>query len=870
MMKKAILSIIIILLMAIPALAREPKPEGTLVIAISKDFEPFTFLNAEGRPAGMFVDIWRLWAQKTGKKIEFISSDWKTSLENLKNHKADIHSGFLYSPEHFEWISVSQPIYEVGVNLFYPLKKGKIADIKEFSGQTVAAIRGSQLDQFLKKHYPDIPVYPCDTREELVRVSREGKAWGFIAISPVGSAVIDRMGLSGEFQMYDKTLYKEVFLAGVLKKNTELLALVDKGLKAISNQELADIEARWIPDPKQRYYKASRIIQLTPQEEAWLKKHKTIRIGMSPVFPPLKFSEKGVIKGIEPDYLNLLSEYTGIQFEYVICDFPVMDAKVKSGEIDMFISFYIPECFEYMTLTEPLMDFKQVIITRTDAPFMSGIGALKGKKVATVKGVKLYDKILSPYPEIEVVQVGTMEEMFRAVSESKADALMSKTYYAGYVMQNYHNLKIAGIADLPPEPYYYAVRKDYPELVGILNKAISSIPREKHDAIAQKWFSVRLEYRPNWSEILKWAGMIGGCFLLILGLLLVWNRRLAREIEKRKQAEEALKESELKYKELFERMSSAVALYEAVDDGEDFVFRDFNSAGETIEKVNREDIIGKRVTEVFPGVKEFGIFAVFQRVWKTGELEYFPAMLYKDEHGNGTWRESWVYKLPGGEIVAVYNDITFRKQAEDQIKKLLSEKELLIREVHHRIKNNMNVIMSLLSLQSDTLQDPSAIAALEDAKNRVRSMMILYDKLYRSADFREISAKEYLTSLIEEIVNNFSNRGLVTIETQIDDIILDAKMLSPLGIILNELLTNAMKHALIGKENGVIAVSLSIKDNHATLVVHDNGVGIPESVDIANSTGFGMQLVNILTEQIEGTMTIEQENGTKFILEFDI
>ncbi|MCX5814687.1 MAG: ATP-binding protein [Proteobacteria bacterium] len=222
-------------------------------------------------------------------------------------------------------------------------------------------------------------------------------------------------------------------------------------------------------------------------------------------------------------------------------------------------------------------------------------------------------------------------------------------------------------------------------------------------------------------------------------------------------------------------------------------------------------------------------------------------------------------------ILLAMEDITERKLAENQIKSLLAEKELLLREVHHRIKNNMNVITSLLSLQADMLKDPSAIAALEDSGSRVRSMMmILYDKLYRSADFREISAKEYLTSLIDEIAINFPNRDMVTIEKQIDDIILDAKILSPAGIILNELLTNAMKHAFIGRENGKISVSLSFKDNHATLMIQDNGVGIPESIDITASTGFGMQLVGILTEQLEGSMTIEREKGTKFILEFEI
>jgi PAS domain S-box-containing protein len=220
-------------------------------------------------------------------------------------------------------------------------------------------------------------------------------------------------------------------------------------------------------------------------------------------------------------------------------------------------------------------------------------------------------------------------------------------------------------------------------------------------------------------------------------------------------------------------------------------------------------------------------------------------------------------------FVGAVHAIIDRKLAEDKIKSLLAEKELLLKETHHRVKNNMNTIIALLALQSDVLKEPSAIAAMHDAQSRIQSMMVLYDKLYLSDDFRKISTQEYLTSLIDQIVRNFPNRGLVTIKKQIDDLALDAKILSNLGIILNEILTNAMKHAFIGKEHGVIVVYLSFKGNHVTLMLHDNGVGIPESVNIANSTGFGMQLIGILTEQLEGTIRLERQNGTKFILDFD-
>ena len=135
--------------------------------------------------------------------------------------------------------------------------------------------------------------------------------------------------------------------------------------------------------------------------------------------------------------------------------------------------------------------------------------------------------------------------------------------------------------------------------------------------------------------------------------------------EKRKRTEEALRESEEQYRQLFETMTSGVAVYEAVDNGDNFVFRDFNQAGVNIEKVKREDVIGRRVTEAFPGVREFGLFEALQRVWRTDKSEYFPEAFYRDERDPGTWRENWVYKLPSGEIVTVYNDINKRKQQEE-------------------------------------------------------------------------------------------------------------------------------------------------------------------------------------------------------------
>ncbi|MFA6507641.1 MAG: PAS domain S-box protein [Treponemataceae bacterium] len=202
--------------------------------------------------------------------------------------------------------------------------------------------------------------------------------------------------------------------------------------------------------------------------------------------------------------------------------------------------------------------------------------------------------------------------------------------------------------------------------------------------------------------------------------------------------------------------------------------------------------------------------------------------------------------------------------------KHIEQNELILKEIHHRIKNNMNTIISMLNLQANRLKDPSAIDALADAGSRVQSMMVLYNKLYQSVDFQKISIKQYLPSLVDEVVANFPNSSIVKIEKHIDDFILSAKILQPVGIIINELLTNIMKYAFVGKSDGLIVVSAALIDNHVSITVSDNGIGIPEEINFENSMGFGLQLVQALTQQLNGTMRVVRGNGTEIILAFDI
>jgi len=194
----------------------------------------------------------------------------------------------------------------------------------------------------------------------------------------------------------------------------------------------------------------------------------------------------------------------------------------------------------------------------------------------------------------------------------------------------------------------------------------------------------------------------------------------------------------------------------------------------------------------------------------------------------------------------------------------------LLKEVHHRIKNNIASIGGLLSLRLQSIRNPEAIAALKDAIGRVESMRILYEKLLLGAGYKDIAVKNYVESLIDAIVALFPDSAKIIVEKSIADFPLAAKRLFPLGLILNELITNKMKYAFMDKAAGLIQVSLTKADEHIILAIQDDGVEFPEGFDPERSAGFGLKLVKMLSQQLGGRFLLEKHKGTRCTLEFDV
>ncbi len=223
------------------------------------------------------------------------------------------------------------------------------------------------------------------------------------------------------------------------------------------------------------------------------------------------------------------------------------------------------------------------------------------------------------------------------------------------------------------------------------------------------------------------------------------------------------------------------------------------------------------------------------------------------------------------KLLAGYTiEITDRKEKEEKIKKLLNENEEILREVHHRIKNNMSTILSLFRIQSDKQENAVIKSVFLDASNRLKSMMVLYDKLYRSTNKNELRLKEYLTSLAEEIINIFPNRHKIESVIGVGNLMCKPEILSPLGIIVNEMINNSMKYAFNDKDKGKIKIFVKKRNDYAVFSYEDNGPGIPESVSLENTPGYGLRMIKSLVDQIDGSITLERNRGAKYVIKFII
>lgn len=351
---------------------------------------------------------------------------------------------------------------------------------------------------------------------------------------------------------------------------------------------------------------------------------------------------------------------------------------------------------------------------------------------------------------------------------------------------------------------------------------------------------------------------------------------IGRDITVRKDAEKKVVRSKEELADLNSYLetiinSSPFAIFDLNPAGE--VKSVWNPAAERIYGWNREDVIGKALPSA-PSEEYEGREVINERVL-SGEV--INEIELKGVRKDGSLFDILMGAAPlynsQGKIEGVMSasvDITAMVEAEKQIKASLKEKEVLLREVHHRVKNNLQIISSLMSLQSRYVKDKTALKMFRESKNRVRAMSLIHEQLYQSPDLNQISFGDYIERIAQQLFRFYeADVNGVQLEINVDELFLNLDTSIPLGLIVNELVSNSLKHAFPDDRSGKVSIRLLTQDQKNVLTVADDGIGLASDFDISNNTdSLGLHIVQTLTLQLRGTLDIKKSPGAEFKITF--
>lgn len=627
---------------------------------------------------------------------------------------------------------------------------------------------------------------------------------------------------------------------------------------------------------------------LSPAEEAWLAEHPEIRLAVDIDWAPFEFvDEEKRYRGMAAEYIRLVERRLGIRFKIDLeRPWPQMVQAVRDRELDAFsLVVRTPQRDAFVNFTKPYISFPMVIVTRDDEPFIDGLAALRKRTISVVESYASHDLLAVNHPNLKLHLAASVQKGLEAVSNGQTYAFVGNLAVAGHVIREagIANLKISGQTPYRSE-LAMAVRKDWPELVPILQKALDSIDLDTRDEIRDRW--IRLRFQQEIDTRIVFA--IVGIGLLVVAVFFVWNRRLKREIQHRQMAESALDNERQRLKEII--WGTHIGTWE------------WNvQTGETVFNERWAEIVGYSLDELAPvSIDTWTGFAHPDDLRRSDELleKHFSGELDRYEcdarmrHKNG----DWIWVRDRGKVVewtedgkplrmsGTHTDITEQKKLERM-------KGEFVSTVSHELRTPLTSIKGSLGLVAG--------GALGTLPQKAREMV---DVAYRNADrlvtlVNDILDLEKLDSgrmkfdfeqlnlsgLVKEAID--SNMGLAQehgVEFIFTDRALEATVRGDgnrLAQVVANLLSNAAKFS---REGGTVEIVVGQENGTARVSVTDEGCGIPEEfyehifdrfaqADASDNrkrggTGLGLSICKLIVEKHGGTIGFDSEvdAGTTF------
>ncbi|OHD82626.1 MAG: hypothetical protein A3J97_15490 [Spirochaetes bacterium RIFOXYC1_FULL_54_7] len=588
--------------------------------------------------------------------------------------------------------------------------------------------------------------------------------------------------------------------------------------------------------------------------------------------PPMIYSRNGEPVGVVVDLARAMAKRMDRPVEIRAMNWAEAQRLVLEGQADALLQINeSPERLAYLDFSGSLLMSEFCIFIPTDSHGIVSIQDLRGLRVG-VEGKGLPIQLLKEESGVLIEVIPDFISGFNMLAAGTIDAVVADRRVGMYILAE-QRIEGMRIVEVPVSMSLsaIAVRKGNTELLTEINSALESIKQDgTYDAILESWRSKEVVFRTfeqlNRMERSTISAIITALAVSLLAISgqFVTIRRQRRTEGYLRDSEEQIKKSEQRLRVVMETMPKGVV----VADAETLRFVFVNGSFARMLGYDRDEVYNLSPVEIHPPGEGPRIAENSARLLRGEPGLVSEIQVIRKDHSIFLANiETSLLELDGRPcFLGVFSDITERKLYEEKIAALLHEKELLLKETHHRVKNNMNTVYSLLSLQAQAQKDKGMQSILLDAAGRVQGMRLLYDKLYLSDNFHELGVRTFFPPLVEEILGVFSPDPPIAANLDLDDFVLSSKILSPLAIIINELVTNSVKYAFDGRSDRRVSLLAKMSGSSVTIVYADNGTGLPESVNLETSSGFGMQLVGMLVQQIDGTIDIDRQGGTKYTI----
>lgn len=539
-------------------LAGSPVPAGPLLRVGAYDNYPKVFKSPDGRIRGIFPDLLEHVARKEGWQIEYVYGEWEDCLDRLRRGALDLMPDVARSPERGREYALSEETVLVNWGVAYAAPGVKVESMPDLAGKRVAVMRGSIhtdgpggiADLLRQFNVPSEFVY-AENYAEVFRLVHE-KA----ADAGVVNRIFGAVNESNYTLQRTPIVFNPVQVVFALPRdgplNRIILPALDRNLRQLKQSggsfyyRTLDryLDPGSVPPDEETFAAEPGAVALTREEAAWLAEHRDIRLGVDPEFYPFEFVDaEGQYAGITSDYVRLLNQRLGIGMQMVPgLTWQEAADRAREREVDVLPCVgKTPDRARYLNFSDPYIQFHRVIITRDDFAFISGMTDIRHSRVA-VQADTSHHGFLQAQLANPPALYDTLQDLLLAVSGGRADAAVVNVSSATYWIRklNLTNLKVAAPASGEPDTLHFAVRKDWPLLAPILNKALAGIPEAERVAIRERWLPTVMSPSFDTRKLVRYVLYTAGAFSLVILVIMVRNKELNREIQRRRAIEEQL------------------------------------------------------------------------------------------------------------------------------------------------------------------------------------------------------------------------------------------------------------------------------------------------------------------------------------------